>query len=120
MVNSAHAPSEHPEPTPIDSGATDHLRYIRSTIEAAHTFTTVPAKGCFAMGIAAVIASGLEAIPALHTYWLPIWLITAVISGAVALFFMEAKAREQGLSLRRSVAVRFFSPLHRPLWLEES
>ena len=41
-------------PTPIDSGAVENLRYIRSTIEAAHTFTTVPGKGCIAMGITAL------------------------------------------------------------------
>lgn len=96
------------EPTPIHSGAAEHLRYIRSTIEAAHTFTTVPGKGCLAMGIAALAAASLESIPPLQPYWLPIWLITAVLAGTVALFFMEEKARVQGLSLRRSVAYRFF------------
>ena len=51
------------EPTPIDSGAVEHLRYIRSTIEAAHTFTTVPGKGCIAMGITALLAVGIESLP---------------------------------------------------------
>jgi len=46
-------------PTPIDSGALENLRYIRSTIEAAHTFTTVPGKGCIAMGLTALAAVGL-------------------------------------------------------------
>lgn len=96
------------EPTPIHSGAVEHLRYIRSTIEAAHTFTTVPGKGCLAMGTAALLAAALESIPPLQAYWLPLWLITAVVAGTIALFFMEAKARLQGLSLRRSVALRFF------------
>lgn len=99
------------EPTPISSSAAENLRYIRSTIEAAHTFTTVPGKGCIALGIAALAAAGLESVPALAAYWLPIWLTAAVISCAVALFFMEAKARRQGLSLRRTVAVRFFLTL---------
>jgi hypothetical protein len=97
-----------PAPTAIHSGAAEHLRYIRSTIEAAHTFTTVPGKGCLAMGIAALLAGCLELVPGLQAYWLPIWLITAVVAGTVALFFMEAKARSQGLSLRRSVSLRFF------------
>ena len=42
------------EPTPIDSGALENLRYIRSTIEAADTFTTVPGYGCIAMGVTAL------------------------------------------------------------------
>ena len=46
------------EPTPIDAGAVENLRYIRSTIEAAHTFTTVPGKGCIAMGVTALVAVG--------------------------------------------------------------
>ena len=54
------------EPTPIDSGAVENLRYIRSTIEAAHTFTTVPGKGCIAMGVTALAAVGIESIPRLR------------------------------------------------------
>lgn len=104
-------PSAAGEPTPISMSAAENLRYIRSTIEAAHTFTTVPGKGCIALGVAALAAAGLEAVPALAAYWLPIWLTAAVVSCTIALFFMERKARRQGLSLRRTVAVRFFLTL---------
>lgn len=95
----------------IGTGAAEHLRYIRNTIEAAHTFTTIPGRGCIAMGVAALIAAGLEAIPVFGARWLPIWLTAAVVSAAVALFFMEQKARCEGLSLRRAVATRFFLTL---------
>jgi hypothetical protein len=95
----------------IGSGAAEHLRFIRNTIEAAQTFTTIPGKGCIAMGLAATAAAVLEGIPPLAPHWLPIWLMAAVISCAVALFFMEQKARLQGLSLRRAVATRFFLTL---------
>lgn len=98
-------------PTPIDSGAAANLRYIRDTIDATRTFTTVPGKGCIVMGIAALAAAALESIPAFAALWLPIWLVTAVVSCVAALFFMERKARTQGLSLRRSVAWRFFLTL---------
>ncbi len=99
------------EPTPIDSGAAENLRYIRNAIEAADTFTTVPGKGCIAMGIIALAAAALESIPGLGARWLPIWVGAAIFSCAVALYFMEAKARAQGLSLRRAVARRFFMTL---------
>jgi hypothetical protein len=95
----------------IGRGAADHLRYIRNTIDAARTFTTIPGKGCIAMGAAAIVAAGLETLPALRESWLPIWLIAAVIAAAAALFFMEEKAKAQGLSLRRTVATRFFLTL---------
>ena len=98
-------------PTPISSGAAENLRYIRDTIEATHTFTSVPGKGCIAMGLAALAAAALESIPAFSAHWLPIWLASAVASCTAALFFMERKARAEGLSLRRSVAWRFFLTL---------
>ena len=47
-------------PVSIDAGALEHLRYIRDTIEAAHTFTSVPGKGCIAMGLTALVAAGLD------------------------------------------------------------
>ena len=100
-----------PRTESIGTGAEEHLRYIRNTIEAAQTFTTVPGKGCIAMGSAAIVAAVLEGLPALRDHWLPIWLTAAVLSAAVALFFMEEKARGQGLSLRRTVATRFFLTL---------
>jgi hypothetical protein len=98
-------------PTPIDSGAVENLRYIRNTIEAAHTFTTVPGKGCLAMGITALIAVGIESIPRLEPHWLTVWVAAAIIACGSALWFMEQKARAQGLSLRRAVAKRFFMTL---------
>jgi hypothetical protein len=111
-------PSHQPErsgaradPTPLGLSAAENLRYIRDTIDAAHTFTTIPGKGCIAMGIAATAGAGLEMVPTLAPHWLPIWLIAAVIACTVALFFMEIKARKQGLSLRRTVALRFFLTL---------
>jgi len=99
------------QPTPIDSGALENLRYIRSTIEAAHTFTTVPGKGCIAMGVTALVAVGFESVPQLAAHWLGIWVGAAIVACGSALWFMEQKARAQGLSLRRAVAKRFFMTL---------
>ena len=99
------------EPTPIDSGAVENLRYIRSTIEAAHTFTTVPGKGCLAMGLTALVAVGIESIPQVAPHWLAVWVGAAIVACGSALWFMEQKARAQGLSLRRAVAKHFFMTL---------
>jgi hypothetical protein len=98
-------------PTPIDSGAVENLRYIRDTIEAAHTFTTVPGKGCIAMGVTALAAVAFESVPRFAADWLGIWIGAAIVACGLALFFMEGKAQAQGLSLRRSVARRFFMTL---------
>jgi hypothetical protein len=98
-------------PTPIDMGAVENLQYIRRTIEAAHTFTTVPGKGCIAMGVTALAAVGAESYPPLTPHWLAVWVAAAIVACALALYFMEQKAHAQGLSLRRAVARRFFMTL---------
>jgi hypothetical protein len=111
MSASPHRRIPPTRPTPIDAGAVENLRYIRNTIEAAGTFTTVPGKGCIAMGVTALAASALESVPALASNWLHIWVAAAIMACAVAMFFMEEKAKAQGLSLRRAVARRFFMTL---------
>ncbi|HLF10992.1 MAG TPA: hypothetical protein VJA26_07235 [Gammaproteobacteria bacterium] len=103
--------TERTGPTPIDRGAAENLRYIRSTIEAAHSFTTVPGKGCIAMGLMALVATGLDLVPRLAHYWLAIWVGAATVACVAAVLFMATKARAQGLSLRRTVARRFFLTL---------
>jgi len=99
------------EPVPIDEGAAANLRYIRSTMEAAHTFTTVPGKGCIAMGLLALLAASLEMFTPLATHWLALWLSAAILACTTALVFIARKTRAQGLSLRRTVARRFFMTL---------
>jgi hypothetical protein len=111
MSAQRNRPLRPAEPTPIDSGAVENLRYIRSTIEAAHTFTTVSGKGCIAMGLTGLGAVGLESMPRLAPFWLQIWLGAAIVACGVALAFMQRKARAQGLSLRTAVARRFFLTL---------
>jgi hypothetical protein len=111
MAATPHRRSPSTKPTPIDAGAVENLRYIRNTIEAAGTFTTVPGKGCIAMGITALAAAALESVPDLASSWLQIWVGAAIMAAAAALFFMEEKAKAQGLSLRSAVARRFFMTL---------
>ncbi len=96
-------------PVAIDAGALAHLRYIRETIEAAGTFTSVPGFGCIAMGAVALVAAALE--------WrfgfarLAVWLAAAPIAAVLALAFMLRKARREGFVLTRAVARRFFTAL---------
>lgn len=104
-------PAHESHPTSISIGAVENLRYIRSTIEAANTFTTVPGRGCVAMAILAFLAAGIEMSPGMSAHWLPLWLGAAALSCVVAIAFMRAKARAEGLSLNRSVCMRFFLTL---------
>lgn len=96
-------------PVAIDSGALAHLRYIRETIEAAATFTSVPGLGCIAMGVVAFGAAALEW--GLGLARLTVWIAAAPLAAVLAIAFMLQKARRQGFDLSRAVARRFFSTL---------
>lgn len=110
-MSSNAAPPRWSSPTEIRSGAAEHLRYIRRTMEASQTFTAVPGKGCIAMGLIALAASFLELMPAFASRWLAVWIAAACLACPVALYFMQRKACSLGLSLRRAVAARFFMTL---------
>ena len=88
-----------------------HLRYIRDTIEAAHEFTSVPGKGCVAMGATGFLAAALTSTSSLAPYWIWIWPGAAIIATVLAAIFLASKAKRQGLSLWRGVARRFFLTL---------
>ncbi|HEX7081562.1 MAG TPA: hypothetical protein VF329_11160 [Gammaproteobacteria bacterium] len=105
------APAPRRQAKSLAALATENLEYIRSTIEAARTFTAVPGKGCIAMGVVGLAAAALESVPALASHWLAIWLTAAVVACASALVAMEIKAQAQGSSLRRAIALRFFLTL---------
>jgi hypothetical protein len=104
-------PSRGSAPVSIDAGALAHLRYIRDTIEAAHTFTSVPGKGCIVMGLTALVAAGLDSIAGLSAYWLQIWVTAATVAIGSSSYFLVKKARAQGLYLWGGVARRFFLTL---------
>ena len=97
------------QPIPIDRGALAHLRYIRDTIEAAGSFTSVPGLGCIAMGAVAFAAAALEWNFGLSR--LTVWLAAAPIAAALAVVFMLRKSRRQGFRLSRAAARRFFGTL---------
>lgn len=108
--SSASAPLNTP-PVAIQAGAIAHLRYIRDTMEAAHAFTSVPGKGCVAMGLVGFAAAGLSSSEAFAPHWLTIWIGAAAVAILVVGGFLVQKASSQGLSLLRSVARRFFLAL---------
>jgi hypothetical protein len=111
MMPSQQPAARRSEPTRIESGAAETLRYIRSTIDSAQRFTTVPGKGCIAIGAVGLAAAGLETAAGLSHLWLQIWIVAAVLACGIASLSVVAKARAQGLSLQRTAARRFFMTL---------
>ncbi|HEY0799439.1 MAG TPA: hypothetical protein VGD54_01245 [Steroidobacteraceae bacterium] len=79
----------------LDSHATATLRYIRSTMEGA-VLLAVPGSAGIVLGTIGLIATGLCFVPALHTYWLAIWLSAALLGAVVGsiLLVRESSLRE--------------------------
>jgi hypothetical protein len=107
ISNAAHQDNSNNAPQQMQSVAADNLRYIRDTIDAAQTFTLVPGRGCLFVGLTGLAAAGLESLPGLAGEWLPIWLAAAVIAVTTGIYEMAEKARREGISLRRTAAMRF-------------
>jgi hypothetical protein len=79
----------------LDSHATATLSYIRSSMEGA-VLLAVPGSAGIVLGTIGLIATGLCFIPALHTYWLAIWLSGALLGAVVGsiLLVRESSLRE--------------------------
>jgi len=78
----------------IDSHAASTLRYIRASMEAAASLA-VPGCAGHAMGAVGVVAAILASSSSLGSYWLPIWLIAAVVAASIGtvLVFRPASLR---------------------------
>lgn len=108
-------PRDVQRPVDLRSRAIDNLRFIRSTIESAHAFTSVPGKGGVLMGLLALAATGLTLRAELSGDWLTIWLWTAALAAVVGFVAMWRKARLQGQPLFGRVGRRFLLGLTPPI-----
>lgn len=93
------------EPIAMSDRALDHLAFIRSTMESAGSFTSVPGWGGIAMGLSAIVTAILVHNSPEH--WLTLWVVDAVIAAAIGGFFMRSKAATLGQKLASGVGRRF-------------
>lgn len=103
------------EPPMLQARALDNLRFIRSTMERAGSFTAVPGWGNVFVGFIALGAVWLASRQASVHLWLAVWLGAAFLSFGVALWSMRRKARAVGLSLFAGPGARFWRGLCPPL-----
>ncbi len=103
------APAEEPRTRPqlIHETAAENLRYIRSAMEHAATFTAVPGFGTIAVGATAVLASIAAGQDISSTRWLTAWLIEAFFAAAIGLVAIVLKARAAAIPLATAPTRRF-------------
>jgi len=102
-------------PPALDTEAESSIRFIRSTMERAASFTAVPGWGGVAMGVTALLAAWLADRAATSSGWLAVWLVEAVLACAIGVWAIRAKARRSGTPLFAGAARRFAMTLSPPM-----
>jgi hypothetical protein len=100
---------------PFDAYAADNLRFIRSAMERASSFTAVPGFGGVAMGGTALVAAAISLRARTPDVWLGVWLAEACVAVSIGVWAMARKARRTGSELFSGPARRFLLTLTPPL-----
>jgi hypothetical protein len=98
---------ELPEPISLHVQAMDNLRFIRSTMESAGSFTAVPGKGGVLMGATALFAAFAAHLSANPRDWLEVWMAEAVLALVIGLGFSYRKALQNSTPLLSKPFRRF-------------
>jgi len=101
-------------PRPLHDRALDNLKFIRSTMERAGSFTAVPGWGMVLLGVTALAAAAYAgSLPAATTYgashgrWLWTWLFEAVLGAGIGVSALLYKAARAGDTLVYGPGRRF-------------
>lgn len=92
-------------PDALSDRALDHLAFIRSAMESAGSFTSVPGRGGIAMGLTAILAAVL--VHYSPENWFRLWVLDALVAAAIGGWFMQRKAATLGQKLASGVGRRF-------------
>ncbi len=85
----------------------DNLRFIRSTMERAGSFTAVPGKGGAAMGSIALLAAWVAHAQVDLRQWILVWVVAAVAASLIGVVTMNAKATAAGTPLLTAPGRKF-------------
>jgi hypothetical protein len=85
----------------------DNLRFIRSTMESAGSFTAVPGRGGVLMGATALFAAFAAHLSASPRAWLQVWMGEAILALVIGLGFSYRKALQNSTPLLSKPFRRF-------------
>ena len=94
-------------PDAIDDRALDHLRFIRSTMERAGSFTAVPGAGGVAMGASAILAAWIASRQPTPDAWLVVWVSELALAVVIGILAVARKAGRQSTLLLSRPARKF-------------
>ena len=103
-----------PGPDALHDRAMENLRFIRTTMERAGSFTAVPGYGGVLMGGTALVAASVAARQPTDSRWLLVWLGCAAIAagiGAVAMAFKARRTADLLAAPGRRFALSFVPPV---------
>jgi hypothetical protein len=107
---SHNLPRTVPRPMPTSAlrdRASENLRFIRTTMEQASSFTAVPGWGQVAMGATALGAAWLSARQPTSGRWLAVWIVEGVAALAIGGTAMARKAHRGNSSVLTGPGRRF-------------
>jgi hypothetical protein len=99
----------------LDNEAEEQLRYIRTSMERAGSFTAVPGWGGVAMGVTALIAAWIASRAETAHGWLAIWLIEATVAFLIGCWTIRSKALRFRTPVFGGSARRFAMTMSPPL-----
>lgn len=79
-------------PRPLHDRALDNLKFIRSTMERAGSFTAVPGWGMVGVGVTALVAAVVAWLQPTGELWMAVWLGAAAVAIVIGGWAMARKA----------------------------
>ena len=105
-----------PRTAALHTQAMDNLRFIRSTMETAGSFTAVPGVGGVVMGVSALGAAWLASRQLSLARWTAVWVVEALLALALGFCFARAKARRNQTALLAGPGRKFALALLPPVF----
>lgn len=102
-----HPPAPQAPPVPLHHRAMDNLSFIRGAIERAGSFTTVPGKGQFAVGLTALAAAWIAAGRVTRREWVWVWTAEALLALLISAWAIAKKARATDVPLFTGASRKF-------------
>ncbi len=102
-------------PRPDGEQAGEHLRFIREVMDRSAPFTAVPGRGLVLMGLTALVATLLSMLQPTPAGWLRVWVVEALVGGAIGIVTLRIKAHQAGLSLARGPGQKYLRSLLPPI-----